>query len=175
MLQDRTGIIGTTFSSMQRSSLSSPSTSTWALTTYFFWDYESVPFFGGSSIVADLLGTGVILPIVVALIVMARVRKHRRAGELPIPGATQTAGLAARMLPSPLWLRAVPLAIHGVLAAALVLIALRMLSVNAMPFWPFVIFQGMPARWRSTSPRSADTGLSLKLCRSSAASHQDVP
>ncbi|MCI0366253.1 MAG: hypothetical protein L0Y44_15510 [Phycisphaerales bacterium] len=34
------------------------------------------------------------------------------------------------------------LATHGVLAAALALIVLRMLGIDAIPFWPFVIFQG---------------------------------
>ena len=113
-----------------------------AFTAYFFWNYENVPFFGASSIVGDLLGTAVILPIVVGFIVVGRVSKHLRAGELPIPKAARPGRIAARILPSPLWLRAIVLAIHGVLAAMLALIALWMLRIDAMPFWLFVIFQG---------------------------------
>ncbi len=113
-----------------------------ALTAFFFWNYGNITFFGESSIVVDLLGTAVMMPIVVGLVVVARVRKHLRAGELPTPNAAEPEGIAARILPSPLWLRAGVLAIHGLLAAALVLIALRMLGIDALPFWPFVIFQG---------------------------------
>lgn len=113
-----------------------------ALSAFFFWNYEPIPFFGTSSIVGDLLGTGLILPIVVGLIGVARVRKHLRAGALSIPKAGRPGRIAARILPSSLWFRAVVLGTHGVLAAMLALIALRILGIDAMPFWPFVIFQG---------------------------------
>jgi hypothetical protein len=38
------------------------------ITAFAFRNYESIPFFGESSIVVDLLSTGVILPIIVGLI-----------------------------------------------------------------------------------------------------------
>jgi uncharacterized protein with PQ loop repeat len=110
------------------------------ITAFAFRNYESIPFFGESSIVVDMLSTGLILPIIVGLIAVARVRKHIRAGELPPLNAAQPGPFIARILPSSLWLRAVVFAIYGVLAAMLALIALRMLNIDAVPYWPFVIF-----------------------------------
>lgn len=114
-----------------------------ALTVFFFWNYQRIPFSGYSSIVGDLVGTGVILPIAVGLIVTTRVRKHLRAGEIPRLVAERPGHIGARMLPSSLWLRAVVLAIYGVLAATLALMALRVLGVDSIAFWPYVIFVGM--------------------------------
>ena len=73
-----------------------------ALTAYFFWNYAYVPLSGYSSIVGDLLGTGVILPLVVGFIVTTRVRKHLRAGEIPRLEAESPCLIGTRLLPTSL-------------------------------------------------------------------------
>jgi hypothetical protein len=112
------------------------------LTAYFFWNYAHIPFSGTSSIIGDLLGTGVILPLVVGFIVTTRVRKHLRAGEIPRLEAESPGPLGARLLPASLWLRVVVFALYGVLAATLALLVLHVLGMDAMAFWPYVLFVG---------------------------------
>jgi hypothetical protein len=112
------------------------------LNGYFLWNHEYVTFSGDSSVVGDLLATGMILPIAVGLMVTTRVRKHLRAAEIPGRKTERSGHIGARLLPSSLWLRVTVCAIYGVLAATLVLIALRVLGINSIAFWPYVIFVG---------------------------------
>ena len=107
-----------------------------------FWNFRTVSFLGAPSIAVNLLVMGQVIPIVATLITVWRLRTRVAAGTIALPRAERSAG-TRRLLPLPLWMRAIVLGIHGIVAAIAVCFAFWLASVDVMSFWPFVAFQGM--------------------------------
>jgi hypothetical protein len=112
------------------------------LTALLFFRYRTVSFLGGTSIVVDLFLTGQVVPIVVMLVTNWWVRTRLERGAIPLSSPSRTLR-SRRLLPLPLWMRAIVLGIHGVVAAIVVSVALWLASIDSMSFWRFVLFQGV--------------------------------